>query len=237
MFWINNIYPYAYDDKCLPWTWFVPCYIQLSLLVPPIVGLYKFFDNKCIAGLIFTAIAVVVLAAQFIFVYQSNVGGTMVMNDEFFAKVFMNPLSHLFTFLFGIYMSLVYTRYRKERGYASAIANSFSSRSMEMIRHNVGPRYILYLVAMTLMVTAILWQTPFVSETKTQSTVLNAFYATFSFPLFIFGLSMLIMPALAGKAAAFRFCFCSSTFTPMSHSSIGMYYTTPMIAIFYFMST
>mmetsp|Transcript_7393 Transcript_7393/g.12482 ORF Transcript_7393/g.12482 Transcript_7393/m.12482 type:complete len:206 (+) Transcript_7393:791-1408(+) len=25
--WINNVYPLAYDDKCLPWTWFVPCYV------------------------------------------------------------------------------------------------------------------------------------------------------------------------------------------------------------------
>mmetsp|Transcript_22992 Transcript_22992/g.35519 ORF Transcript_22992/g.35519 Transcript_22992/m.35519 type:complete len:290 (+) Transcript_22992:557-1426(+) len=38
--WINNLYPAAFDDKCLPWTWFVPCYIQLSLTVPIILGIY-----------------------------------------------------------------------------------------------------------------------------------------------------------------------------------------------------
>jgi peptidoglycan/LPS O-acetylase OafA/YrhL len=25
--WISNVYPRAYDDKCMPWTWFVPCYV------------------------------------------------------------------------------------------------------------------------------------------------------------------------------------------------------------------
>jgi hypothetical protein len=25
--WINNLYPSKYDDKCLPWTWFIPCYV------------------------------------------------------------------------------------------------------------------------------------------------------------------------------------------------------------------
>lgn len=25
--WINNLYPRNFDDKCLPWTWFVPCYV------------------------------------------------------------------------------------------------------------------------------------------------------------------------------------------------------------------
>jgi peptidoglycan/LPS O-acetylase OafA/YrhL len=27
LLWINNVYPQQYDDKCLPWTWFVPCYV------------------------------------------------------------------------------------------------------------------------------------------------------------------------------------------------------------------
>jgi len=25
--WINNVYPREFDDKCLPWTWFMPCYV------------------------------------------------------------------------------------------------------------------------------------------------------------------------------------------------------------------
>jgi hypothetical protein len=25
--WVNNLYPREFDDKCLPWTWFVPCYV------------------------------------------------------------------------------------------------------------------------------------------------------------------------------------------------------------------
>jgi hypothetical protein len=48
---------------------------------------------------------------------------------------------------------------------------------------------------------------------------------------------MIVMPALAARAAAFRFFFSNNTFTPLSHISIGMYYCSPMIALFYFMST
>ena len=25
--WISNLYPWEFDDKCLPWTWFIPCYV------------------------------------------------------------------------------------------------------------------------------------------------------------------------------------------------------------------
>jgi peptidoglycan/LPS O-acetylase OafA/YrhL len=43
--WINNLYPQNYDDRCLPWTWFVPCYIQLSLLLPIILAIYIGIEN------------------------------------------------------------------------------------------------------------------------------------------------------------------------------------------------
>jgi peptidoglycan/LPS O-acetylase OafA/YrhL len=25
--WMSNFYPVNFDDKCMPWTWFVPCYV------------------------------------------------------------------------------------------------------------------------------------------------------------------------------------------------------------------
>lgn len=161
----------------------------------------------------------------------------MVRNDKFFNEVFMNPLMHLPTFMFGIYGGLIYYRYKKERGYASALQNSFSSRALEMIRHNTAPRYIIYLLALCLIFSSILWQTPYVGKPSEQSQLSNAAYATFSFPIFAFGLGLIVLPALTGKAAAFRFFLCSTTFTPLSHSTIGMYYCVPMISIFYFMTT
>ena len=38
--WINNLYPKKYDEKCLP------CYVQLSLIVPPTVFIYKKLNNN-----------------------------------------------------------------------------------------------------------------------------------------------------------------------------------------------
>jgi hypothetical protein len=32
---INNIVPQSsFDDKCMPWTWFIPCLLQVSLILP-----------------------------------------------------------------------------------------------------------------------------------------------------------------------------------------------------------
>jgi len=40
--WINNVYPQEFNDKCLPWAWFVPAYVQLSMSIPPLLAIYKY---------------------------------------------------------------------------------------------------------------------------------------------------------------------------------------------------
>ena len=157
--WINNLYPREYDDKCLPWTWFIPCYVQLSLIVPPTIFIYKKIDNSLYSGILFFCICMISVLANFFFNYHNDYGATiaMISQDEFFSKKFMNPLFHLSSFFFGIVMSLVYIRFRRERGHVSALRNSFPSRLIEMIRHNQGPRYFLYLMGILCMFGSVIW--------------------------------------------------------------------------------
>lgn len=55
--------------------------------------------------------------------------------------------------------------------------------------------------------------------------------------MFLLGTSLILLPALVGKAEAFRFFYGSQTWTMLSSLSLGMQYTVPMIAIFYFISS
>ena len=118
--WISNLYPEAYDDKCLPWTWFMPAYIQLSLLVPLIVGVYLVFENKTFAGFFLTLLGFAALAANFAFVTGAGKGGSMVNNEAFFNDVFMNPLFHFSSFYIGIITCLVYKRFMEDRAQTEA---------------------------------------------------------------------------------------------------------------------
>lgn len=128
------------------------------------MAVYRFLHDKGISFLVFVGLGVFSMIIQFVFVYLSDKGASIVKNDEFFGLVYMTPIYHLSSFLLGIYMAMIYYRYRRERGFASAIKNSFSSRALELIRNNTAPRYILYLVALSLMITSLLWQTPFVGK-------------------------------------------------------------------------
>jgi len=50
-------------------------------------------------------------------------------------------------------------------------------------------------------------------------------------------MNMILIPALCGKAQAFRWFYGSQTWTILSHMSIGMYYSVPIVAIFYYLGT
>ena len=85
--WINNLYPKNYDDKCLPWTWFIPCYVQLSLIVPPIVYLYKKLNDNFKSGIIFFIIGILSILGNFLVSYHLNLGATIsnINQLEFFS--------------------------------------------------------------------------------------------------------------------------------------------------------
>mmetsp|Transcript_22992 Transcript_22992/g.35518 ORF Transcript_22992/g.35518 Transcript_22992/m.35518 type:complete len:343 (+) Transcript_22992:1532-2560(+) len=161
----------------------------------------------------------------------------MVLNNAFFTEVFMNPLFHLSSFYFGMMMSLVYLRFKEERLDRGSLRNSFSSRFLEMICNNAVPRYILYFIALLAISGAIFWQTPFIAAPADQSQLANTFYATLSYPLFLGGLTLILMPALGGKAEVFRFFYGSQTWTLLSAAAIELYYMAPFITVFYFMAT
>lgn len=171
-------------------------------------------------GVSFLVVGILSVIANFILVYSVNHGATIisygdqVINEEFYVKVFMNPLFHFGSFFYGICLGLVYIRFRKERG---GDANSKSSRLFEFMWHNQGPRYAMYVFAILLMTAAVLWQTPFLGpETIWTGRFFQALYASFAFPMYLIGLSMILMSAFAGKAQAFRWLFGSQTWTMLS---------------------
>jgi len=204
--WISNLYPAGFDEKCLPWTWFVPCYVQLTLLLPIILAIYSKIDSPTKSLVVFGSIGAASLIWNFFIVYNKNIGGTMVLNDQFFSEVFMTPWYQFSSFYFGIMMSLVYFRFKEDRQDQPPDA-SFSSRFLEVICNNSVPRYFMYMLGLFSMVAAIFWQMPFVGRPQEMSQLENALFATFAMPLYLVGLCTILMPALGGKAEVFRFFY------------------------------
>ena len=115
------------------------------------------------------------------------------MND-----VFMNPLMHLSSFLLGMATCLIYRRYMEDRSTGEG-GNSSSSRTFEFIAMNVSVRYPLYLIALALMISPVIWLNQLVMGKATGPFAEDSFVA-FAFPLYCLGLALLVLPALGGKA-------------------------------------
>ena len=85
--------PSKFDERCLPYTWFVPCYVQLSILLPIVLYVYVSALNKFIAGIVYLLMFVGLIAGTFAITYEANVGGTIAVRklkydysgEEFFA--------------------------------------------------------------------------------------------------------------------------------------------------------
>jgi len=97
------------------------------------------------------------MAANFYMTYELNLGATIVMNEEFFAKIFMNPLFHFSPFFLGILLSLVYWNFKEERITGNMGVNSIYGRSVEMVRNNRLPRYTGYLLSLALIIGTVYW--------------------------------------------------------------------------------
>ena len=84
-------------------------------MLPLILAIYRIPENKVISGVIYMLIGAGALIGQFEYVYSQNLGGSMVSNDEFYAKVFMSPIMHFSSFFLGIIFCLVFLRFKNER--------------------------------------------------------------------------------------------------------------------------
>ena len=151
--WINNLYPSAHDDKCLPWTWFIPCYVQLSLLLPIILFFAKVL--KEIGGLFIAALPIIFVTVNILITYSQETGGSIVTNQDFYGKWYMTPLMHIPVFLMGTTAALYYDQFFKER---VTRGNSYATRFFEVIKFNAILRYVMYAFGIAAVNGSILWQ-------------------------------------------------------------------------------
>jgi len=124
---INNFYPASsFDDKCLPWAWFIPALTQLSLLVPLFILCYKVIMPRMnmLRALFFIFIAIFALINGII-VQQADVGALPVeivpgtdkvsqinylttVSFAFYEQVYMKPYFHLMSFFMGFGLAVIY---------------------------------------------------------------------------------------------------------------------------------
>jgi hypothetical protein len=140
---INNFYPAAFDDKCMGWTWFLPCYVQLSIALPILILLFENLP-RVVSNILFTLLGVGSIVLNFVLIKKSDFGifltfdndGTH-FNTQFLSELFMKPYFQFTSYLWGVVLCFAFLRYAREKSGlipADVANNSLSSRLMIFIR-------------------------------------------------------------------------------------------------------
>jgi hypothetical protein len=156
-------------------------------------------------------------------------------NDVYLSKVYMKPWFHFSSYVYGILMCQVYKTYLMERD-QEGDSKSIGSNLLSLIIYNPIIRYVLYVAGIAGVVLMWMWQTAFYQPDDLKNGFHQSLYVALANPIVLISLCTLIMPAISGKCEFFRFLFCSSGWTMMSHQALGMFYISPFICLFYFLS-
>ena len=77
---------------------------------------------------------------------------------------------------------------------------------------------------------------PYLMNTSNWSLATQGFYGSFAYTTFAVGFSMLLMPAILGKAQFIRFFFGGGLWTPFPNMGYGIYMCNSMVCMYYFLS-
>lgn len=240
IFYLQNLYPSNFDEKCMGWTWFVACYMQLSLALPLFLTLYTFLPRKVSIALVGT-LMVALTVINFLFVKNSGTGIFLTFDDgvylnfEFLSQIFMKPYFHMVSYLWGMILSLIYMSYVKDRVY-NPQSPSFTTRILLAIRDNAILRYSLYFVAFSIMTLVVFGLHPYIKDNTVWSPTVQALYAALGYPAYVFGASLFLLCAVLGRAEFVRFFFGGEIWTLFKSMSYGLYMFMPLYALNYFFS-
>jgi hypothetical protein len=147
---INNFYPAKFDDKCLGWTWFIPCFVQLSIALPFLLAINQAFPRKLATG-VYSSLLVVFFALNAYLISHYNPGIFLTFDEGlyfsygFLEELFMKPYFHFNSYLWGVMLSLAFLRYTQEKSTNVGLEEqSMTTKVFTKLRESAGMRYVLY---------------------------------------------------------------------------------------------
>ena len=191
---INNVYPReSFDEKCMPWAWFIPALTQLSFLLPIFVAIYQACLPRRTLIRVFFGVFLFIccaIAGGLTYYFDEGAMPVSIVNDnsasgvtnqlttlkfDFYNDVFMLSPFHLGSYFAGFCLAIIYRRYllESELNKSVGVANpnsvqiSRSTRFFALLIENAKVRYTTYVVGTILMLATSFWVYPFMANAET----------------------------------------------------------------------
>ena len=247
---MNNIIPYGsnFDEKCLPWGWFIPALAQLSLFLPLVLLIYRCLHKRqnrlCYTWCLFTGLYATCMGLAFVLTYYTpkrvngplpfriikveGVNKLIEIDYGFYSLIWMSCYFHATSYLNGIVVAIIYTR---------ATSGDESSHCRRFILYwinNRVERYLGYVIGMTMMAGAVPWAHPFIANAEEQTRLHQSLYSTFAAEIFTIGYCLIAIPSLFGKAALFGAVHKCSCWRVISNLTTVISLMGPIVALWFF---
>lgn len=111
-----------------------------------------------------------------------------------------------------------------------------NSRIMVFLKQNMSIRYLIYIIGLVLMLLPFFGVRGYIADNDSWSKGLQAFFGACGYFSFSLGLSMLVMPALLGRAEFIKFFFGGDIWTLFRSMAYGLYMFSPCYSLLYFLS-
>ena len=191
---IGNIYPWfqAPNYGCFFWGWTVTTDMQLSLLLPLFVIIYK---KREWIGHVFVTIAVCV---QLYFIgrtclkYGLRAGPFAEENWYLFAYMFQKPFMKIHVYAMGVTAALIYMKILDFRRIPDEERRKEKYPIINYVHHSNVCHVILFLVGFALVLTNLLIGHSAIAAPYSWNMTENAVYFTMTRPTYVLGIHMIL---------------------------------------------
>ncbi len=217
------------DDDCMSHTWYIANDMQFFLLTPVLVYIY---GKRRMLGYLTLAVlgAASVVANLVVTIYYGLSPSYMNFKDmtyvkHYFEQYYNVPHTRINTYLLGLAAGYLYLEYKSGD-------RTLFARFTDFLKQSRILRYSLYVLTSTIMFVllhSIYWFNKYPEDWKGTAAIL---YLTFSKPVFVTCMFLLLYPAMLGKGWGLRYFLGSSLFSPFARVTFGAYLIHPLIMMY-----
>lgn len=227
---ISNIYPYFQQPNagCFFWSWIIETDLQLALIVPLFVIVYK---RNAIAGHLFVLFASIIdigICYYTINKYQIKAGVLAEENWYLFAYIFQKPWFKVTSLAIGIYGAWLYMELLKYRNITSELERQKRHPVLHQCHVRKSIHFLMFGVGFGLVFCMLTASTNAIAKPYSWTALQNNMFMTLSRPGYVIGCFLILFMFFFGgfsfgKAFLSRpffqvcgkLCFITALITPL----------------------
>ena len=231
LLYINNLHPMS--EQCIAWTWYLANDMQMFLLVPIFVYIYRWNPSYGVASLF--GVSFLSSTFQLIYIYKNH-WTTQSNADEYYIR----PWMRVNTYLVGVLAAWGYLAFREAENlregrlhiYISPVGHREVIYNYEhlgifryiayRIRDSCCVRYICYITGIIFTFLALFFIYPF-NKYSIQNNLYNMLFIWLSRPIFVIGLMLIVFPVLVGRGRSLFAIIGAPFFAPLGRITYGAY--------------